>query len=110
MKKPCSNCPFRSDRPFHLPADRVLSIGEALSNDGAFTCHKDRTNQTPCIGAVSVLDRESEAPGNLWVRLGVMVDAIDYPIAHDVPVYASFKEAAAVMSGGCSEVKENPNV
>ena len=99
MKKPCSNCPFRIAPQFHLPADRVLSIGVALADDGSFTCHKDPSCKTPCIGAVSVLDRESGALGNRWVRLGVMCGAIEYPIAHDVPVYASFEEAAATMSG-----------
>ena len=101
MKTPCANCPFRSDRRFYLPADRVLSIGAALANDGSFTCHKDQSCKTPCIGAVSVLDRESDALGNCWVRIGIMCDEIEYPIAHDVPVYSSFEEAAAAMSGAC---------
>ena len=108
MKKPCSNCPFRSDRPFHLPADRVLGIGHALTHDGSFGCHKN--NENPCIGAISVLDRQGDAMANAWVRLAARCGAIDYPIAHDVPVYASFREAAIALSGGCSEVKENPNV
>jgi len=99
MKTPCANCPFRITPQFYLPADRVLSIGAALIDGGSFTCHKDQTHQTPCIGAVSVLDREADALSSLWVRLGLMCGAIDYPIAHDVPVYASFEEAAAVLSG-----------
>ena len=107
MKIPCANCPFRSDRLFYLPADRVLSIGAALANDGLFTCHKDEIHQTPCIGAVSVLDRESGALSNLWVRLGILFGEINYPIEHKVPVYASFKEAAIALSGGCSETGEN---
>ena len=99
MKTPCANCPFRIAPRFHLPAGRVLDIGAALANDGAFTCHKDPSCKTPCIGAVSVLDQESDALGNSWVRMGVMCDEIEYPIEHDVPVYASFEEAAAAMSG-----------
>ena len=100
MKSPCANCPFRIAPRFHLPAGRVLDIGAALTIGGSFTCHKDQTHQKPCIGAVSVLDRESDALGSLWVRLGIMCGAIEYPIAHDVPVYRSFEEAAAAMSGG----------
>ena len=100
MKNPCVNCPFRIAPRFHLPAGRVLDIGAALTSGGSFTCHKDQTHQTPCIGAVSVLDRESDALVSPWVRLGVMCGAIEYPIAHDVPVYASFEEAYTGTSGG----------
>lgn len=41
MKEPCSNCPFRSDRPFRgLNRDRAEEIVKTLHADGGFHCHK----------------------------------------------------------------------
>lgn len=36
---------------------------------------------------------------NVWVRLAARCGLVDYPIAHDVPVYSSFEEAAIALSG-----------
>lgn len=96
MKEPCPNCPFRSDRPFYLPSDRVLGIGHALTHDGLFPCHKNNANL--CVGAISVLDKQCGAMSNVWARSAARCGAIDYPIAHTVPVYSSFEEAAIALS------------
>ena len=101
MKTPCATCPFRITPRFHLPAARVLEIGYTLTHDGSFDCHKN--NKNPCIGAISVLDRQSDAMANICVRLAARCGALDYPIVHNVPVYASFEEAAIALSSRCSE-------
>ncbi len=36
---PCDNCPFRSDKPFHLGRGRVREIQAGLQR-GDFPCHK----------------------------------------------------------------------
>lgn len=40
LKGPCSNCPFRSDKPFYLDEDRVTEIAESLRDGATFYCHK----------------------------------------------------------------------
>lgn len=63
MKKPCNNCPFRTDdKAIHLRVGRIEGIAEDLeSNDRAvFPCHKtnllsdDDTNQH-CYEAMKYL-------------------------------------------------------
>jgi hypothetical protein len=39
LTSPCSNCPFRSDRPFPLLRGKVLEIRDALQ-ERTFACHK----------------------------------------------------------------------
>lgn len=48
LKSPCANCPFRSDKPFHLDSDRVKEIADSLRDTpeapgGTFYCHKTIT-------------------------------------------------------------------
>lgn len=41
LKRPCANCPFRSDIMFHLNTDRVEEILDGiLYQDATFACHK----------------------------------------------------------------------
>ena len=41
MTKPCTDCPFRSDKVFPLHPGRVESILEAITlGNGTFSCHK----------------------------------------------------------------------
>lgn len=37
LPRPCANCPFRSDKPFHLHPQRAHEI---MSGDHTFACHK----------------------------------------------------------------------
>jgi hypothetical protein len=74
LVRPCSNCPFRSDRPFHLRRERVLEIlGDPSCEKrwwpaASFPCHKtikyrgdDTVNIGPdaqqCAGVMGVLHR-----------------------------------------------------
>ena len=75
LTRPCGNCPFRSDRPFHLNPERVRGI---LGGDRhgqwwpaeSFPCHKsiiytdDGETITPdsaqqCAGVMGILHREN---------------------------------------------------
>ena len=40
LTDPCSNCPFRKDKPFYLGADRAAGIAEDLEDGKTFYCHK----------------------------------------------------------------------
>lgn len=41
MTKPCANCPFRTDRPFHLDPERTRDILHAITvGQQTFACHK----------------------------------------------------------------------
>lgn len=40
MKKPCPNCPFRSDRVFPLHPERARSILDGIMSGLTFSCHK----------------------------------------------------------------------
>jgi hypothetical protein len=70
-----------------------------MQHDGSFDCHKTahnpKTKNTPCIGAISVLENEDDAMANVMVRLAAMSGIVRWPLRHEVPVYRSFKEAAA---------------
>lgn len=106
MKEPCSNCPFRSDRPFRgLSEDRARDIAQVLHQDGSFHCHKTNSyedgegvvtkNSKLCTGAAIFL--ENTRPGgmlaNLAFRLGCMREEIAPEMLSDrVPVYASVEE------------------
>lgn len=39
LKRPCSNCPFRTDIVFPLSADRAREIADSLEQE-TFPCHK----------------------------------------------------------------------
>lgn len=77
LTRPCGDCPFRSDKPFHLSPDRVRGIlggGRAKRwwPASSFPCHKtldysvvddDGQVQVPataqqCAGVMAILHRE----------------------------------------------------
>ncbi len=84
LKRPCANCPFRTDiRPFLTPA-RAAEICNAMLADESFWCHKTidydgesdgaTTKKTQhCAGALILLER-LDRPNQLMriaERLGV---------------------------------------
>ena len=98
MKRPCGNCPFRSDRAPFLDRARAQDIADSLKADASFPCHKtldyDSEEGTPevteqsqhCAGALIVLERE-ESP-NQMMRIGErmgLYSAADLQM--DSPVY-----------------------
>lgn len=65
---PCKECPFRTDRPGYLRAERVEEITDALLSDHTFQCHK--TLDLPydqhqhCAGA-TIFCEANERPNQL---------------------------------------------
>lgn len=85
LKKPCKDCPFRSDRQLNhgwLGKRRAEEIAESLE-DNAFPCHKtityddedqavysDKTQH--CYGALVVLNNEDYFLNNKITRMALM--------------------------------------
>ena len=77
-KRPCSNCPFRSDgAAIELASGRLESIASDLLADdhSTFVCHKtiDKTRMT-CAGAVGFLSKAGQLP--VIARLAMVMGII----------------------------------
>jgi hypothetical protein len=106
LKRPCGNCPFRSDRAPFLDRDRAQEIADSLEADASFHCHKtldydseDGTGEVNdgsrhCAGALIVLERE-EKP-NQMMRIGERLGFYDRTaLVMDSPVFPSLAEWVA---------------
>jgi hypothetical protein len=70
LKRPCGDCPFRTDRAPFLSEDRAREIADALHADASFHCHKTleldaedgevevTASSKHCAGAMIVLEHE----------------------------------------------------
>jgi hypothetical protein len=114
LKKPCDNCPFRTDlaRPFPLAEDRVREITSSLYRGQTFACHKTTeecgapgSKEQHCAGALLFMDRAWYGEGGLMrgqlgrimARLGGFdPDGLD----DSVPTYESVEEMVEACSGG----------
>jgi hypothetical protein len=104
MTRPCSNCPFRADRPFALGRKRVAQI-EKDTETYPFSCHKtvDYGDAKPaeyeeghCAGALIL--REKLGRPSLVMRFARMVGVYDPSrLEMDAPVYDSWE----AMKEGC---------
>lgn len=78
LKRPCANCPFRSDGAgVELRPGRLQSIiGGLLADDHqTFVCHKTlATERKTCAGAIGVLSKFGRLP--IIARLGLMTGVI----------------------------------
>lgn len=89
MKKPCDNCPFRSDKPFPLAEGRV----EEILGGGSFPCHKTTTeggtdgkNQKACAGLMILLEKEGQP--NQMMRISERLGFYDHTkLDMDAPIY-----------------------
>jgi len=112
LKKPCEQCPFRSDKPFPLDHDRVMEITNGLLYENTpFSCHKTttsigRTNNHKeaqhCGGALIFMEKNDNAHQMMRImeRLG-MYDRTKLDM--DSPVFDDQREMADVcseMNGG----------
>jgi len=103
MRKPCPQCPFRTDiRPF-ISAERAEEITDALVYGGAtFACHKtigfdddggshDLPDSEHCAGAMIMLEH-METP-NQMMRIAERLGIYDRTkLKMDSPVYESADE------------------
>lgn len=67
LRRPCSTCPFRTDKSFHLHPERAAQIAHDLRQDIPFHCHntvdyqdegQDTTDSAFCAGALIVCAKE----------------------------------------------------
>ena len=73
LKKPCKDCPFRTDIMFHLRTDRVEEICESLTlHQQSFHCHK--TTKHDEDGETLPHDGESHCAGAL-----IMLEHMEQP-------------------------------
>lgn len=109
LTRPCGNCPFRSDKPFHLAPDRVRGIlggGKHWWPAESFPCHKtldysdvdgDGYVKVPetaqqCAGVMAILHREGRPNTAMQIaeRFGLWDPSSLDPTA---PWYASTQAA-----------------
>ncbi len=123
LRRPCANCPFRSDiKPFLTP-DRVLDLQAEIESAGkTFICHKTvdydcvsdegdyagSGSDQHCAGALILLEKEfngrSNGPGcmvNQMARLANRFGSFNpYELDIEAPVYESFE---AMYDAHCKE-------
>jgi hypothetical protein len=112
LTRPCGNCPFRCDKPFHMRPDRVREIlggerGKAWWPAASFPCHKtiiygedelgDEQITIPdsaqqCAGVMAILHRENRPNDAMQIaeRLGLWKPSTLDPTA---PFYKSTEDA-----------------
>jgi hypothetical protein len=107
--EPCDNCPFRSDKPFHLRPGRVKEIMRSLVR-GDFPCHKTTVHRESkeggdrvvtdkslhCAGALILLEKLEQPSQMMRIceRMG-MYDRTKLKM--NAPVYDNWRE----MEKGC---------
>lgn len=115
LKRPCAQCPFRTDIKPYLRPERAEEIGEALLAGQTFTCHKtvdydlieedDEGCETHylggdkdqhCAGAMIFLEAQ-ERPNQL-MRIAERFGGYDYTkLDMDAPVVRCLEEFVDMM-------------
>lgn len=102
LRQPCENCPFRTDVPKYLSADRVKGIADSLRDGSTFPCHKttvlsevddegredlvEASTSAMCAGALITMEREDFA--NQIMRTCERLGSYDKTrLKMDSPVY-----------------------
>lgn len=69
LKRPCKDCPFRTDSPRYLTDARYQSIARALVDEGkSFSCHKT-LDAEPSTGELVIGDSSRECAGAMiWLQ------------------------------------------
>lgn len=106
LKRPCGNCPFRSDQAPFLDRERAKDIADALLADASFHCHKTvsydaedgsgevTADSKHCAGALITMEREGFA--NQMMRIGERLGIYDpAALATDAPVHNSLADWVA---------------
>lgn len=106
LKRPCADCPFRSDKLPFLSRDRAQDIADSLEADASFHCHKtisyDTEDGSPevtgssrhCAGAMITMEREGKA--NQMMRIGERMGLYDREtLQMDAPVFSSLADWVA---------------
>jgi len=100
LKKPCKNCPFRTDIEFYLGAERAEEIADAVTRlDQTFACHETTVpddeddlemmvteNSQHCAGVLIMLEK-MEQP-NQMMRISERLGFYDRTkLDMDAPVF-----------------------
>ena len=102
LKKPCANCPFRTDIAPYLTKGRVREIDQALVR-GTFACHKttgvekdgeitvDSSEMQHCAGALILLEKTGRS--SQMMRIVERLGGYDRTkLDMEAPVFGSFSE------------------
>lgn len=107
LKKPCRDCPFRSDIAGYLTKARVHEIIESISRgQKTFSCHKtndtsgsetvETRNSQHCAGAMIFLEKNG-AP-NQMMRIAERLGMYDHTKLHmDAPVFDNASDMIAAQ-------------
>lgn len=111
LKRPCGNCPFRTDRVPFLDRERAQDIADSLAADASFHCHKtvdydseDGTGEITqeskhCAGALIVMEHENRP--NQMMRIAERIGFYDRTaLVMDSPVPKSL-DAWVDLHAGC---------
>lgn len=109
LKSPCANCPFRTDKYFHLTHQRAQDIADSLRDGGDFPCHKTLDYSLPggpdrngpgvqrCAGMLIVMEK-SEGPNQI-MRIAERLRLYDPTrLDMDAPVYDSLDAFVEAMA------------
>jgi hypothetical protein len=110
LKRPCGDCPFRTDRAPFLSEDRAQDIADALHSDASFHCHKTleldaeegdlevTAASKHCAGAMIVLEHEGNP--NQMMRIAERIGFYDRTaLVMDSPVPESLDEWVELHAG-----------
>lgn len=114
LTSPCGNCPFRSDKPFHLRRGRMVEILRTLIyGDSTFTCHKtshgsgyddDEPEDPPtqpeqqCAGALILLHRLGILRWNAQFRVAERFGPLNVDnLNMDAPVHKSLLQTVRAV-------------
>lgn len=107
LRKPCKNCPFRTDITFHLTVERAEEIAHAVTDgDQTFACHKTTIDveddegesemvagdTTQHCGGVLIMLEKMEQP-NQMMRIAERIGLYDRTkLDMDAPVFEDTDE------------------
>lgn len=104
LKRPCRNCPFRTDVPGYLRRGRTIEIATSIANGAMFPCHETTIDDLDsdegenmigpdsqfCAGALLVMENEGHL--NQLARIGERLGYYDAAkMDRTAPVVASFR-------------------
>jgi len=73
LKRPCSECPFRSDRQPYFEPHEAEQVRSNLEDNGDFTCHKTLGNgpahSSFCAGAAGTLVNDGKHRSNIVLMI-----------------------------------------
>jgi len=72
LKRPCSNCPFRTDIQPYLRRSRTEEIGYGLLNDADFACHKTLVDEYESEGDGQRVGKDTQACAGSMIVLEKM--------------------------------------